>query len=91
MELKHTRFREMPRKKGGTKKILQAYLAPGPKVTEHSNPDARCPLGPGMGFVPAGGRWCDMTPFLYRRLACGDLKNVKPPKAEKKPDKGGKE
>jgi hypothetical protein len=91
-ELKNTRYREEPRKKGGVKKIAQAYLAPGPNVVNHPSAKARCPMGPGMGDIPAEGHWCDVTPYLLRRVRCGDLVEATPPAAPKKvePPKGKK-
>lgn len=76
--LKHTRF---DTDQDGRKK-LSAFLAVPPERIK-ANPFYRCPAGPGRRDVPSEGRWYIMTEYLRRRVACGDLVCVAPPKTDK--------
>lgn len=80
---KNPRFREVPgRKPGRTKKITEVFLVPGKAFVDY--PNYRCPAGPGLRDVPAGGQWYELTTYLYRRCQTGELDEGTPP-AEKKP------
>jgi len=86
-ELKHPRFREMPRKKGnGVKRIQQGFFKLGPNAQLYSGPkEFRCPAGLGMSNVPVEGRWYDVTPYLLRCVRNGDLAEGTPPVVKPEP------
>ncbi len=85
-EMKTQRYREVKRANSNrVKRIAEAYFIPGPNADEYpGGPDKFiCPAGPGLGPIPQGGRWYDVTDYLRRAVASGDAAEGQPPQANK--------